>query len=63
MKLNQQCNKQKNDNDMDNLSVRLTLGISACLLGKPVRFDGGHKKNNFILSSLSNHFDFMSLCP
>ena len=42
---------------------RPRLGVSACLLGKPVRFDGGHKKNNYILSSLSNHIDFVSVCP
>ena len=63
MDLNHQLNKQRCENDIDNVSGRLKLGISACLLGRPVRFDGGHKKNNFILSSLINHFDFVSLCP
>lgn len=42
---------------------RPLLGVSACLLGQPVRFDGGHKKNNFILDSLSGHVDVVSLCP
>ena len=44
-------------------SSRPLLGVSACLLGKPVRFDGGHKKNDFILSSLTNYIDFESICP
>lgn len=63
MNLNRQLNKQRIEDAMDNSSVRLKLGISACLLGKPVRFDGGHKKNDFILSFLSHHFDFVNLCP
>ena len=47
----------------DDKYSRPLLGVSACLLGKPVRFDGGHKKNDFILSSLSNYIDFKSVCP
>lgn len=47
----------------DDKSSRPLLGVSACLLGKHVRYDGGHKKNNFILSSLSNEIDFESVCP
>ena len=47
----------------DDKSSRPLLGVSACLMGKQVRFDGGHKKNNFILSSLSNEMDFESVCP
>lgn len=42
---------------------RPKLGVSACLLGKAVRFDGGHKKNKFILDSLAEHMDFVSVCP
>ena len=43
--------------------LRPRLGVSACLLGKQVRFDGGHKKNSFILNELSEHADFVSMCP
>jgi len=46
-----------------NKSSRPLLGVSACLLGKQVRFDGGHKKNDFILSSLANYINFESVCP
>lgn len=42
---------------------RPVLGISACLLGQPVRFDGGHKKNQYILHALAKHIDFVSTCP
>jgi len=56
-------NKLKINKVSGDKSLRPLIGVSACLLGKPVRFDGGHKKNNFILSSLSNHIDFESVCP
>lgn len=42
---------------------RLTLGISACLLGEPVRYDGGHKRDRYILEALAPHFAFRPLCP
>ena len=42
---------------------RLTLGISACLLGEPVRYDGGHKRDRYILEQLAPHFDFRPICP
>lgn len=42
---------------------RLTLGISACLLGEPVRYNGGHKRDRYILEKLSPHFDFRPICP
>jgi len=58
-------NNKKHPLLMNNKSdkQRPRCGVSACLLGKEVRFDGGHKKNNFILTSLSEHMDFQSLCP
>jgi uncharacterized protein YbgA (DUF1722 family) len=33
---------------------RIRLGISACLLGEPVRFDGGHKRDSFLVESLGH---------
>lgn len=41
----------------------LRLGVSSCLLGEKVRFDGGHKKNDFLLGSLSPYVDWVSVCP
>jgi len=48
---------------MSNIVSRPRLGISSCLLGKPVRFDGGHKRNNYLTGTLSEYFDFVSFCP
>lgn len=42
---------------------RPLLGVSACLMGQAVRFDGGHKQSKFILNELSRHIDFVSTCP
>ena len=42
---------------------KLKIGVSACLMGDEVRFDSGHKKNNFIVSSLKDYFDFEKVCP
>jgi uncharacterized protein YbgA (DUF1722 family)/uncharacterized protein YbbK (DUF523 family) len=41
----------------------LRLGVSACLLGARVRFDGGHKRNRFLLEELGEHFEFVPFCP
>ena len=39
------------------------VGVSACLLGNEVRFDGGHKRSRFITDELAGYFDFVSYCP
>ena len=45
------------------LPARIIIGVSACLLGKEVRFDGGHKRSRFITDSLAGHFEFSAFCP
>ncbi|MSP25427.1 MAG: DUF1722 domain-containing protein [Myxococcales bacterium] len=42
---------------------RPRIGVSACLLGRPVRFDGGHKKNDFVADTLSRFVDLVPVCP
>ncbi len=39
------------------------IGVSGCLLGQQVRFDGNHKRNDYIVEKLKNHFDLVSFCP
>ncbi|WP_372780439.1 YbgA family protein [Litorivivens sp.] len=41
----------------------ITLGISSCLLGQEVRYDGGHKNLPFASKELSRHFEFYPVCP
>lgn len=42
---------------------RITLGISACVHGETVRYDGGHKQSEFCLKELSKHVDYKTYCP
>ncbi|MGL5031614.1 MAG: YbgA family protein [Aeromonas sp.] len=42
---------------------KINVGISACLLGQPVRFDGGHKRSSFCERELGAHFDYHPVCP
>jgi uncharacterized protein YbgA (DUF1722 family)/uncharacterized protein YbbK (DUF523 family) len=42
---------------------RPRLGISACLLGDPVRFDGAHKRDPFLTDILSPHVSWVRVCP
>ena len=37
--------------------------MSACLLGQRVRFDGGHKRNDFLVGSLTDFLDVVPVCP
>lgn len=43
--------------------LRPKLGISACLLGSPVRYNGGHKESHLCSQTLARHFDFVPVCP
>ncbi len=42
---------------------RLRLGISSCLLGQRVRYDGNHKLDSFIAGTLGKYFEFVPVCP
>ena len=41
----------------------IRIGISACLLGQEVRFDGSHKRDRFIVGTLGQFFRFVPVCP
>jgi len=41
----------------------ITVGISACLLGEQVRYDGGHKHDRYITDTLGRYFRFIGVCP
>jgi len=42
---------------------KIRIGISACLLGQPVRFDGSHKHDHYLTNTLSEYLDFVPVCP
>lgn len=41
----------------------IRLGISMCLLGEKVRFDGGHKRDRFLTDLLGKYFSWVPVCP
>ena len=45
------------------MTDKIRLGISACLLGEKVRYDGGHKWDRFITGTLGKYVDFVPVCP
>ncbi|MCK8600933.1 YbgA family protein [Desulfoferrobacter suflitae] len=42
---------------------RIRLGISTCLLGEPVRYDGGHKLDRFLRDTLGQYVEYLPVCP
>lgn len=44
-------------------SPGLRIGVSSCLLGMKVRYDGGHKYNSFIVRTLGPFVEFVPVCP
>ncbi len=45
------------------MTASIKIGVSACLLGDKVRFDGGHKHNRYITQTLGQFFEFVPVCP
>ncbi len=42
---------------------KIRLGISSCLLGHNVRFDGGHKMNRYLHDILAPYVEYVPVCP
>jgi len=42
---------------------KIKIGISSCLLGKQVRYDGGHKLDHFLTDTLGQYVDWVPVCP
>jgi len=45
---------------MDN---KIKIGVSSCLIGEKVRWNGDHKQNHFVREVLANYFEYVSVCP
>jgi uncharacterized protein YbgA (DUF1722 family)/uncharacterized protein YbbK (DUF523 family) len=41
----------------------IKVGVSQCLLGENVRYDGGHKKSEYLTQVLADFFEFVAVCP
>lgn len=42
---------------------KIKLGISACLLGQKVRYDGGHQLDRFLQDTLGQYVEYVPVCP
>jgi len=42
---------------------RIRIGISSCLLGEEVRFDGGHKRDRFLTDTFGRFVEWVAVCP
>ncbi|MDY6856576.1 MAG: DUF523 and DUF1722 domain-containing protein [Thermodesulfobacteriota bacterium] len=45
------------------MTDEIKLGISSCLLGYKVRYDGGHKLDHFLCDTLGQYVKFVPVCP
>ena len=41
----------------------IKIGVSSCLLGKEVRYNGGHSHDRYITDILGQYFSFVDVCP
>jgi len=41
----------------------IKIGVSSCLLGKEVRYNGGHSHDRYITGVLGQYFTFVDVCP
>jgi uncharacterized protein YbgA (DUF1722 family)/uncharacterized protein YbbK (DUF523 family) len=44
-------------------SMPVRVGVSACLLGGEVRFDGGHKRDRYLTDVLGDNVEWLPVCP
>lgn len=44
-------------------NARPRVGVSACLLGEPVRYDGGHKRDRFLTDTFGRFVEWVPVCP
>ena len=45
------------------MEEKIKIGISACLLGQPVRYDGGHQRDRYLIDTLGQYMEYVPVCP
>ena len=45
------------------MDKRIKIGVSSCLLGNNVRYNGGHAHNRYITDTLGEYLEFVPVCP
>ena len=43
--------------------IPVRIGISACLFGQQVRYDGGHKRDAFLVEVFGRYVEWVPVCP
>ena len=43
--------------------ITTQIGVSACLLGEPVRYDGGHRRDPYVCAELARQLRLVPICP
>ncbi|MEW6247283.1 MAG: DUF523 and DUF1722 domain-containing protein [Nitrospirota bacterium] len=51
------------DETCEAASRPIRLGVSRCLLGDHVRYDGGHKRDSFVVEVLGRFVEWVPVCP
>lgn len=46
-----------------NVSNKIRIAISSCLLGNAVRYDGDHSRHDLILEVIGPYVEFVPICP
>jgi uncharacterized protein YbgA (DUF1722 family)/uncharacterized protein YbbK (DUF523 family) len=45
------------------MGEKIRIGISSCLLGEMVRYDGGHQLDRYLRDTLGSYFEYVPVCP
>jgi uncharacterized protein YbgA (DUF1722 family)/uncharacterized protein YbbK (DUF523 family) len=45
------------------MEAKIRIGISSCLLGENVRYDGGHKLDHYLVDTLGKYIEWVPVCP
>src|SRR5829696_1748526 len=48
---------------LDPTPPKVRIGISSCLLGEEVRYNGGHKRDAFLTDTLGRYVEWVAVCP
>jgi uncharacterized protein YbgA (DUF1722 family)/uncharacterized protein YbbK (DUF523 family) len=45
------------------MTEKIRIGVSSCLIGEKVRWNGDHKQDRYVREILSRYFEYIPVCP
>jgi uncharacterized protein YbbK (DUF523 family) len=45
------------------MEPKIKIGVSSCILGEKLRWNGDNKQNHYVREVLANYLDYVSVCP